>query len=230
MLKLDFHANFISFLDKITYKFPTLMLKSNVSAEYVQEIEAIIEEAQQAFNNSFYQKATELYKKAQTLIFSLIYTTGYPSVYMKNDLLLPISPDIEKKIVEASLKLLDAMHGDISFYKPPVKVFDVKIPEEIQYYNSYGFDKDPKYTDKYHEDIDTGLSILDNGNPSLAAEIFTKLITQIGRPITEYQFLTAATCSLNLSTALIILGDSKNAVKIASTAASYYKSANDNLG
>ena len=222
--------NFVSTLYHVGFNVNEYVQPANTSGATVREILAEIAAATQAYQRRQFNEAVQHYKTAQSLAYRLLYPQHRPSRFIyADDLVLPVSQQLERHFAEAAVKLIEAIQPDVKQVEVPIRVANVQVPDDVQRFSATGFRITSLVGDQLEERIQFGTELIAKGQPDRAAEVLSEVVKQIDEDASVDSGLRS-TALLNLSTAFLANGDTDGAVNAGKRAAELFANGKDTLG
>lgn len=202
---------------------------TNQSAATLQKIKDAISAGKAAAQERKFESAITYYKKARAMAYQLLYPSTKPNrLSASRDLVLPAGSQVELKLAEASLKLLENMQPDLIKLVPLVNITGVTVPANIKTVTEEGIQVVQLNDYQIETQISKGTELLTRGEATEAVNILTEATKYLGTSGADNS--VKATAYLNLSSALLALGNYAKAISVAQSATRLFKAGKDNIG
>jgi Tc toxin complex TcA C-terminal TcB-binding domain len=232
MLAIEHPANFVSAMARLPgLETSLLATPANDAGNYSAQLTFVMRSAQSAYSTRRYQDAVDAYKQALSLIFRLL-QPRHPTERFVADhtMMLPVGPELEAGLAEASLKLAEALQPAAGAPHLPIAPTAVKLPAELLGLDGIGFSMDGDVPQKARDALALGSSLLADGQGRQAAEVLQDAVSALGQPASQQAREMAAAAALNLSSAQILAGDQAGAQSTAQSAANLFQALGDTAG
>ena len=230
MPPIRYSANFISTVYLIDTEVDAFVNPTNTSGNALKNIKAKLKQASEAFNRKRYRLAIKHYKTARSLVYKLLNPQHKLSRFVGSDqLVLPASRQLEIKLAEAGVKLIESMQPDVIEPEQPIRVRGVEIPNAIRRYDELGYQRRGLVGIQLEERIQQGTELIAKGHVTEAVELLTEVVKNAATHAADDPNLRSA-ASLNLSTALLSTQRFEQATKVAQQAAKQFQEHQDLVG
>lgn len=231
MLNIKYPANFVSGIYVLPVTEVLAATQRTTDNLQIKVIKAQLHLAQTHYRNGRYRPAIEAYKSAQALIHKLLNPSLPLVAYLADDtLMLPVTANLELKLAEASLKLVELVQPQVGLPTSPVTVTDVEVPPEIARLETIGFHREADLPIEAQDKISLGIQLLNAGHLQQAIQALEDANRQVKEPTTLEAQAAAGAARLNLSSAYLLAGDYNRAKRLAVQAKQHFNAADDELG
>ncbi|MCG7946231.1 MAG: hypothetical protein N0C84_07795 [Candidatus Thiodiazotropha taylori] len=205
----------------------TAMARAELAA-----IERLIREGDKHYTRRQYELAVEKYKEARAKILKIIQPSfnvpSYVAVHV--DRLLPLDPDLEAKLLAASVHVLDAVRpvgtDPIPVLAPPQEVV---LPDVLKSHLNIGFRETRAIDAAVNEAAVAGAGLLSDGKPYAAVELMQS-VYKAASEAPRVDRSSIATLQLNLAAAYVQSGAADQALVLAETAGKTFRASRDRVG
>lgn len=220
--------NFVSTIYHLETSPFTQVSTENQSAKKINEIKAELQEARTAFRKRKYEAAIYHYKKVRGIAYQLLHPSIKPGRLSVSDLVkLPVGVQIDQKMAEVSLLLLENIQPDIVKTTSMVWVGGAPLPPNVKMINEEGFQINQLNQGQLEEQITFGTELLSKGQVNQAIEVLSLAVKNLDK---DSDNSVVATVHLNLSSAWLAAKNFKNALDLANKANEIYSSSKDYMG
>jgi tetratricopeptide (TPR) repeat protein len=205
---------------------------TSTSRAAVSQIELRIRQGDELYRRGQYEPAVDEFRTARSLIFELM-SPGFDSGLhtRRKDVALPVSSDIEKRLLAVSLQVADAIRPTVVRGKP-VFAADARdgLPDSLAALSSAGFRETQRDEEVLELAATNGVALLHEGKTEAAIELMTGALAKADRLGQKLDRSVKGALALNLAGAYLQLGDTANAAKMADLAAADFAAAKDPVG
>ncbi|MEF8842140.1 MAG: tetratricopeptide repeat protein [Haloarculaceae archaeon] len=219
--------NFVSAVYRVGTTVGTAMKQRNAAATRADEIGGLVADARRQYRTERYEDAIESYERARSLIYQLLHPTYRPRRGAEASITLPVGPAVEAKVAEAGLRLAESMKPDVVSPNPPVRVFDVDVPEPVSRFDAIGF-ADVKTAGDVGLAVEFAIEQIATKQPGAAVETLRTALDGLGDP--DADRAAAGVITLNLSSAYTQQGEYETAVEAAREASQHFAAVGDDVG
>ncbi|MGD1993686.1 MAG: hypothetical protein PVI59_10875 [Anaerolineae bacterium] len=231
MLSIKYPANFVSGIYVLPVAEVLTVAQPTTEDPQIKAIKTQLNLAQTHYRKGQYRPAISAYKSAQALIHRLLNPNLPVATYLADDaLMLPTTINIERKLAEASLKMVELIQPQIGLPSSPVTVADVEMPPEVARLDAIGFHREVGLPVKVQDKTALGIQLLNGGRVQQAIHALEDANRLITQPVTLEAKASAGAATLNLSSAYLLAGDYGRAKRLAVQAKQHFVGADDKLG
>lgn len=220
--------NFVSTIYHLEAISFTQVSSNNKSAQKVNEIRAELRKAQAASRQRKYENAISSYKKARAIAYQLLYPSIKPErLSVRDSVILPVGAQIDQKMAEASLLLLENIQPDIVKTNSVIQVEADPISPELKTIIEEGFQVTQLNQSQLEEQVTLGTALLSKGEVKQAIEVLSLAAKNLD---SNADPSTSATTHLNLSSAWLAANNFQEAANSATQANNLYRQSKDEIG
>ena len=205
---------------------------TSTSRVAVSQIELRIRQGDELYRRGQYEPAVDEFRAARSLIFELI-NPGFDAGLHKRrrDVALPVSAEIEERLLRVSLRVADAIRPTVVKGKP-VFAADARdgLPRTLAQLSSAGFRETQRGEEVLELAATNGVALLHEGKTEAAIELLTGALAEADRLGEKLDPGLKGALELDLAGAWLQLGDTENAATLADRAAADFAAVGDTVG
>ena len=201
---------------------------TGASKAMIARIESHIHQGDDLYTRRQYLGALNEFKQARAMIYSILYPDFHVGGYLRGkELMLPLSPAIEKSLMDASVRLTDAIRPlDITPQPVIRREMQEQVPDSLKPMVTVGF-RESKPDEIAQLATSQGVSLLQDQKPQAAADVMEDALARAGAQLNP---ALKAALQLNIAAAHLQSGDTQNGSKFAGLALEQFKAAQDPVG
>lgn len=203
---------------------------TDIAIRKIAEIELHISNGDEAFKRGGNSTALTAFKKAR----ALIYTSLHPSfdadsfVASRTDVALPYGANIERQLIDTSLRMVDGIRPK-NPAGPPLFVVGGDVAEHLKTFTQTGFRELVTVEESLQWANEQGVAFLVDSKPAAAVGLFAEAL-KIAQQNNKVDVAITAASSLNLSAAFLELNNTNEAAAMADNALQLFKKKKDTVG